>query len=372
MKILNKKLHIVCFDVPYPPDYGGVTDVYYKIKALSESGVDIYLHVFEYGRGRQDHLKKYCEKVFYYPRKKSFGKFLSLTPFIVNSRNDEGLIKNLNAIEAPVLFEGLHSTYPLLSKKLKQRTFLVRMHNIEHDYYKGVAKNEASWVKKTFYTIESSKLKRYEKVLNKCDHILSISPADQNHFEKIFGPKSVYIPAFHGHFKMQHRNKKGYFALYHGNLSVADNNKAAHYLIDVFKNLSVQLIIAGRSEDKKLLAKIEGAKNIQFIFIDDQKQLWDLIQRAHINILVSFQATGIKIKLLNALFNGRFCLVNPAMVKGSGLEDLCEIAKDKKEMIARLIPLMDNEFSKEQFALRKEKLSLFDNHKSAARILEII
>ena len=28
-----KELQIVCFDNPYPPDFGGVIDVYYKIKS---------------------------------------------------------------------------------------------------------------------------------------------------------------------------------------------------------------------------------------------------------------------------------------------------------------------------------------------------
>ena len=48
---MNKHLHIVSFDVPYPPDYGGAIDVYYKLKALHEEGIKIYLHCFEYGRG---------------------------------------------------------------------------------------------------------------------------------------------------------------------------------------------------------------------------------------------------------------------------------------------------------------------------------
>ena len=30
----DPELNIVSFDVPYPPDYGGVIDVFYKIKEL--------------------------------------------------------------------------------------------------------------------------------------------------------------------------------------------------------------------------------------------------------------------------------------------------------------------------------------------------
>lgn len=57
-----------------------------------------------------------------------------------------------------------------------------------------------------------------------------------------------------------------------------------------------------------------------------------LIQEAHINLLPTFQNTGIKLKLLNALFNGRFCIVNSMMTEHTGLEKYCEIADDPQMM----------------------------------------
>ena len=58
------KLHIVSFDVPFPPNYGGVIDVFYKIKALHKLGVKIILHTFDYGRGKPTELNNYCEEIF--------------------------------------------------------------------------------------------------------------------------------------------------------------------------------------------------------------------------------------------------------------------------------------------------------------------
>jgi len=58
---LDKHLHIISFDVPYPTDYGGAIDVFYKIKALHKLGIKIHLQTYEYGRGQQDELLKYCE-----------------------------------------------------------------------------------------------------------------------------------------------------------------------------------------------------------------------------------------------------------------------------------------------------------------------
>ncbi len=46
--MVEQHLHIISFDVPAPPDYGGVIDVYYKAKALAESkNIDIEKATYE-------------------------------------------------------------------------------------------------------------------------------------------------------------------------------------------------------------------------------------------------------------------------------------------------------------------------------------
>lgn len=43
-----RTLHLVSFDVPYPPDYGGIVAVLDLIKLLRQKGIKIILHVFVY------------------------------------------------------------------------------------------------------------------------------------------------------------------------------------------------------------------------------------------------------------------------------------------------------------------------------------
>ena len=290
---MSKTLNIVCFNVPYPPDFGGAIDVFFKLKALSEAGIKIHLHVFEYGRGRPAELNKYCEMVYYYQRDRSFFKSLGITPYIVSSRKNKELIKNLNASNAPVLFEGIHTISPLKSKTFKPVSTFVRMHNLEHEYYNGLFRSEPNIGKKLFYWLESKKLKRYQKNLNSCDKVLSISPADQAYFEKALTVDSAFLPAFHANEKVRHLKKKGYFALFHGDLSIWDNRKAAHFLVGVFSRLDIPLIVAGQTDDKKLLQNIELAKNLKFISLENHEQLEDLLQRAHINIFWQSNTAGI-------------------------------------------------------------------------------
>lgn len=56
----DKFLHIVSFDIPYPVNYGGVIDVYYKIEALHKKGIKVILHNFKYGgRKEEADIKQY-------------------------------------------------------------------------------------------------------------------------------------------------------------------------------------------------------------------------------------------------------------------------------------------------------------------------
>jgi len=46
VKNSGKHLHIISFDIPYPANYGGVIDVFYKLRALVSAGIKIHLHAF--------------------------------------------------------------------------------------------------------------------------------------------------------------------------------------------------------------------------------------------------------------------------------------------------------------------------------------
>ena len=68
-KQMDKYLNIVSFNIPYPANYGGVIDVYYKLEALRACGVKLILHCFEYERPHAPELESICDKVFYYKRR---------------------------------------------------------------------------------------------------------------------------------------------------------------------------------------------------------------------------------------------------------------------------------------------------------------
>jgi len=368
-------LHIVSFSVPYPANYGGVIDVFYKLKALKNAGIKIHLHCFRYDRPEAPELNSLCESVTYYPRKTGFASQLSIIPYIVVSRRSDRLLKNLLADNFPILYEGLHSCYYLNHKALQGRTLIYRESNIEHDYYYHLFKSEKNLARKAFFLFESLKLRLFQRQLKYCSKMLVVSQSDRDYLAKHFPSKEVvYLPSFHGNSEVQILPGKGEYVLYHGNLSVVENELAAEYLAkNVFNNLQVPLKIAGLNPTEALKNLVSEYPNIELVPNPSQSEMLALIQNAQINILVTFQATGLKLKLLNTLYNGRWMLVNDKMLDGTGLESLCEIADDAADLKEKIRFLFGKEFDHGQRASREEILmKRFSDKTNASKLIEEI
>ena len=365
-------LHVIAFDVPYPANYGGVIDVFYRVKALIEAGVKVHLHCFEYGRGEQEILKR-CHEVKYYKRDTSFGKQLSLTPFIVNSRQSEQLVQDLLLDDYPILCEGLHTTSVLFDKRLKNRKVYVRTHNVEHDYYHALGESEKWCWKKLFYYAEAWKLRRFEPILGKATGIFAISQQDADYFSKRYGNVTL-VPGFNSADSVCSETGRGEYVLYHGNLSVKENETAAKWLIEnVFSELDLSCIVAGLNPPDKLVKLAEKHPNVTLVANPDDAEMIDLLRQAQVNILVTKQPTGLKLKLLNALYNGRFCLVNSDMVKGTSLEALCVVADEPEQMISEIKRLMEEDFTEEDIEERDAQMrQLYDNESNAQKIIRSI
>ena len=155
-------MHIIDFTVPYPPDYGGVIDLFWKLPALQEQGVKIHLHCFDYGRGEQDELKKYCVEVNYYTRLNGYKGIDLNLPYIVSSRKNEALFTTLLKDDYPIFMEGVHCTYLVNDDRFKSRKKFVRIHNVEFEYYNHLQQSATSLFKKMYYKREASLLKKYE------------------------------------------------------------------------------------------------------------------------------------------------------------------------------------------------------------------
>jgi hypothetical protein len=368
-------LHVIAFDIPFPANYGGAIAVYCQLESLHAAGARIILHCYEYGnRKPAAELEALCHEVHYYPRKRSLTALFSSLPFIMQTRRHPDLLRRLMADEYPILFEGIHTCAFIWEPGLKQRKKLVRMHNVEWHYYRGLAASEKSWLKKRFFQLESKKLQRVEaRVLRHADAVLTLSGADTAYFKSLGVPVSE-IPVFHPNKTVCGKSGMGTFALFHGKLSVPDNDRAAKWLVEhVFAHVDIPWVVAGMDPGTELANQIAKYPHIQLVANPDEHTMNELISEAHIHVLKTFAVAGIKLKLLNALYCGRHCVVDEAMVAGTSLGEMCYVEKSAEAMRNRITDLMKQPFTPELLEARKKQLNThYNNTTSAAMLCHLI
>jgi glycosyltransferase involved in cell wall biosynthesis len=252
---------------------------------------------------------------------------------------------------------------------------LVRLHNAEFEYYKQLAKNEPNFFKKLFFINESRLLLKYEKSIANKAIFIAVSNHDVQLYQQLFNAENIYyIPVFISHTLATGNEGKGYFCLYHGNLSINENETAVKWLLkNVFNKLAIPFVIAGKNPSKQLQNLAHHHKHTCIVANPTEKELQDMIAKAQLHVLPSFNNTGIKLKLLNALFNGRHCLVNEAAVDGSNLESFCHLANDALSFKNAIEKIYIQPFTEQEKENRQGLLqTIYNNDVNAKKLLTFL
>ena len=355
-------LHLISLDVPYPPDYGGAIDIFHKVRALHALGVRIRLHCFTYGsRPPREELASYCHTVRYYPRRTGLRSHLAPLPYIVYSRRSAELLRTLRADRHPILFEGLHCAYPLtLQGAFTDRRVLLRAHNVEHDYYRQLARREPNVLRRLYFRKEAWLLRRLLDRLPPTLPVAAIAPADTDYFRQRF-TSTFWLPPFHSNTQVSALPGRGSYALYHGNLAVAENHEVAAQLIAAFAGGQVPLRVAGKDPPDALRSLAAAAGNVTLLANPGAAEMQQLIARAHVILLPTHQPTGIKLKLLESLYRGRHGLANRTMVAHTTLEPLVTLTE--RDFYAATLRLMQRPFTE---ADRSHRQAVLDRHYGTA------
>lgn len=370
---MNRPIHIVCLDAPSPPDYGGAIDMFYKVRALAQLGWRIHLHYFAYRKNRNTAgLADCCQEIHQYERKGLVAAFPLTIPFIVGSRINTLLIQRLNADKHPILLEGLHCA-GLVSHIKDTKRIVLRMHNEEASYYHHLAQSETSVFKKAYYRQESRLLKKFQHQLNKSVHLACVAQTDESLFADQYGfQQTAFIPCFLPWQSLAPNKGRGAFCLYHGNLSVAENEEAAMWLMtEIFRHGKHPLVIAGKGLSKRLVVEAARHSNVSLVNDPSIRVIDGLVREAQINVLPSLNRTGVKLKLLNALFNGRYCITNPQGIDGSGIKNGVIIASNADAWQTAINQLMPLSFEKAQVEERKSILQRYNNYLNATKLSEL-
>ncbi len=373
---MKQYLHIVCLDVPWPADYGGAIDMMNRIMMLKKLGIGIHLHYFSYNeRGTPNELNQFCESIHVYQRKTGPKALSTKLPYIISSRINDELIRNLQQDDKPILLEGLHCTGILQQLDIKNRKVVVRMHNEESVYYKELARSESSLLKKIFFLNESRLIRKYNHRLpGECIYAC-VSKEDIHVLKQEYHlPQVKFLSTFPSWQKVKGEEGMGNLCLYHGNLSVPENEKAALWLLcNVFTKVRKPFVIAGKKPTRRLQKMAHLCQHTCLVSDPTETEMNDLIRKAHINILPCFNKdiTGIRLKLLHALFEGRHCIVNEPMVTGTGLESACHIGASANAFASIIAQLYHQPFTDDEILLRKKLLAdTYDNEKNTQQLIQ--
>ena len=372
---MNSFVHIVCLDAPAPPNYGGAIDMFYKIKALAESGRKVILHYFNYNQKRGvEQLATLCHSIFVYERKRFLPSFDISLPYIVSSRINSQLINRLNSDEHPILLEGFHCSGIIPYLKNKDRKIVIRVHNNEADYYEHLSNGERSFFKKMYFKRESRLLHKYQQEIDKKITLACLSQSDVLKLAHAYNYQSVhFIPCFIPWQKIACQTGLGTYCLYHGNMAVSENENAAQWLAEkVFAHLEISFIIAGGNISKRLKSIVQRHKNIAVVENPGESQLQSLIKHAHVHVLTSLNNTGVKLKLLHALTNGRFCISNAAGIEGSKISAGVLIAGNAQEYIKAINGLMSVPFTEADAHVRSTVLGWYNNVSNAEKLSALL
>lgn len=347
---MEKKIHVVAFQNPFPPTYGGVIDVYYKLRELRRAGAYVVLHAFVYG-GRtavSPELADVADEVYFYRRHTGLLSFFSRKPYITRSRRSNELVRRLAADNAPVIFEGLHCCDAIDHPALAGRVKVLRAHNIEHDYYAALAAREKNLLKRIYFQMESRRLRRFEpRAVAAASVVAAVSEADTDAFRSAYSDAvTLFAPCFFNADRPAETPARRRFVLYHGNLSVGENIDAAVRIITRIAPLlpDEKFVIAGFSPDSSIMKAASKQPNVEVVASPSSQQMDSLIRTAQVNLLITGMSTGIKLKLLGSLVSAGQIVVNPAMIAGTSLGSECRVADTDEQIAAAIACALDDRF----------------------------
>jgi hypothetical protein len=181
------------------------------------------------------------------------------------------------------------------------------------------------------------------------------------------------ITPFHPFNEVSIRTGKGNYILIHGDLSVTENAQSIYWLAKgVIPSCKYPIIIAGKNPSSELKYHMKPFPHVTIIENPDEQTMEKLVEDAHINLIHSFYPQGLKLKLLHALYKGRFCISNSLVVNHTGLESLCRISDTPDEINSTIEKLMQTPFEAEQIEERKKILTLFSNDEQAIKLQALI
>lgn len=387
---MHKKILVICFDTPYPTNYGGVYDIAAKFDFYKENNIKIDIICTCFDKQRVEKFKRFVsenetviENYYIELIKPNFLHsliFFSSTPFSAAIRKIN--YHKINFIKSNhyylVLVEHLKSTYKIemlmrILENPSETDLFLRIHNDEEDYYKNLYL-VSKGLKRYFYGFESIKYKKYqEKILSGSlyDGFLFISSTERKKLARIIDKKENILLPVYTQLSASIDLPKTIDFLYIGNLDLDDNFNSLKK-IDKFlqkNNLNeFKLKIVGKCSTekrrKKVIESFHTIPKTEFQFNATPQEIKESYENSKFFLNFSSNRSGVKTKLMEAVSFGVPVISNEEGTEGSDFEHL--VLNDKRVDINWLKKVLQDDILLSDYCIKynesmKEKINQIEN-----------
>ncbi len=366
------KITLVCHDIPYPAIHGGRIDMWRRIKAFAQIGVELQLICwFDKIPQREEvaEIKKYVDSTYFIPFKHDLCskgyRLLNLLryPLEVTSRLVVGeklnhLVSHVRAFKPHLIWlDGIHGGD--VASKLSHHfdiPIVTRCHNIEHLYYQRLFTSAIGTSKVKRY-LSVSHLETYEKSLLKDSLVFYDISAEDLKFWKSHGFKNGrYLPPlmefYQSHKQDEFQQKidlnRQYDVVFLGNL-YSNNNVAGiiwfltQVLPEVRSHLpNIKVLIAGAKPINKIRQLCEDIEGVDLSINPPSSN--EIYNSGRVLINPVLTGSGVSIKSLEMLMAGKPIVSTPQGIAGLPLSvrQYFKIASDKQSFASAIVNLLSN------------------------------
>lgn len=338
MKLEQLNLLYICNDFPFPPVHGGLVDVWNRLRALREIGVQVDA-VFTVrdmpADAAVEAVREYVKSVHIIRRKPPRSGLLSWKPSQVAVRSGLRSL-DVNGDYDVLLMQSEFVTEVLHNPRIKWRASIIRVDNDEFSYHMEAAKAEPSLVRKLFLLQEAGRVKAHSRAaLRGADYLWFVSHDEMARFSlsrdrgRVAG--TVFMPTAVNLGVMDTPSLVGENILFVGSLWNPLNRAAIEWYVTnvhpaLSENADYRFVVAGstrggtiRGMDCSWLTAIAAQfSNIDVIF--DAEDLTPIYNNAAVFVNPMRGGAGVKLKTVEAGIRGLPIVSSATGTEGSGLE----------------------------------------------------
>jgi polysaccharide biosynthesis protein PslH len=364
------KITLICHDIPYPPNRGARVEMWRRIKAFSNIGVELQLISWIDEPLQPEEIaeiKKYVKDIYLIPFERTLGSLarraidllhypLEVTSRIVRGKELTTLLSSVGTFHPDVIWlDGIHGgeIADKLSKKLNI-PLITRSHNIEYLYYRRLLASTTDFASKLKRYLSVSHLESFEKdLLNKSALFYDISVDDFKFWQSQGFKNGRYLPPiveFPKENSLEARDEISanltYDVVFLGNLKV-DNNVAGiiWFITQVFPILrsalpTVKVLIAGSNPVNKIRQLCDEHQGVS-LSINPASSI-AVYQSGRVLINPVLTGSGVSIKSIEMLVSGRPIVSTPQGIAGlpEEVRKLFTIAVEPQSFAQEIVRLL--------------------------------